>query len=175
MEGSAKEAIARLTLTSANYSSAISILEKRFGNKKQIIAKHMDALLAVDSVSSQHNVKGLRRLYDQLETHIRGLQALGVESESYGSLLYSVLVKKLPSELQLLVGRQLSSDDWTLQALMNTLEQEIVARERTTAASQPHSRLPREQHTSISLYTGGDPHVCCYCHQKHGGGTRVEH
>ena len=26
----------------------------------------------------------LKALYDQLETHIRGLQALGVESESYG-------------------------------------------------------------------------------------------
>ena len=106
----------------------------------------------------------LKALYDQLETHIRGLQALGVESESYGSLLSSVLVKKLPSELQLLVARQLSSDDWKLQALMDTLEQEIVARERTTAASQPHSRLPRERQQT-SLYTGGDPHVCC--HQRH--------
>jgi hypothetical protein len=78
VERSAKEAIAGLTLTSANYSSAMSILEKRFGDKKQIITKHMDALLAVDSVSSQNNFKGLRRLLDQFETHIRGLRALGV-------------------------------------------------------------------------------------------------
>lgn len=53
VERSAKEAIAGLSLTSANYISAISILEKRFGDKKQVIAKHMDALLAAYSVSSQ--------------------------------------------------------------------------------------------------------------------------
>ena len=88
VERSAKEAIAGLTLSSANYHEAICILEKRFGNKKQIISKHMDALLAVEAVSSQYNVKGLRRLYDQLEIHI-----LGVDSESYGSLLSQFLLK----------------------------------------------------------------------------------
>ena len=44
LEKSAADAIAGLALTAANYSEAISILKKHFGNKKQIIRKHMDLL-----------------------------------------------------------------------------------------------------------------------------------
>lgn len=45
LEGPALEAISGLKLTAANYSEAIAVLRKRFGNKQQIITKHMDALL----------------------------------------------------------------------------------------------------------------------------------
>ena len=45
LEGTAREAISGLTLTSTNYKEAIAILKKRFGNKQQIISKHMDILL----------------------------------------------------------------------------------------------------------------------------------
>ena len=164
VEWSAKEAIAGLTLSSANYHEAICILEKRFGNKKQIISRHIDALLAVEAVSSQYNV---RRLYDQLEIHICGLKSLGVDSESYGNLLSSVLVKKLPTEMQVLISCQLPSDDWTLMALMETLVKEIEARERTATANQSQGRAPKEQPTSTTLYTSGCTATCCYCQQNH--------
>ena len=45
LERSARDAVARLALTEANYCQAIEILQKRFGSKQQIINKHMDALL----------------------------------------------------------------------------------------------------------------------------------
>ena len=61
MEGAAKEAIA---LTAANYDEAITTLKKRFGSKQQIMNKHMDALLKINSVASCTDVKGLRGLYD---------------------------------------------------------------------------------------------------------------
>ena len=50
MSKSAKEAIACLALADANYSEAMKLLEIRFGNKERIIAKHMDALLNLESV-----------------------------------------------------------------------------------------------------------------------------
>ena len=53
----ARDAIAGLVLSSANYGEAIAILEKRFGNKQQIIAKHMDTLLGVEPVRSPHNIQ----------------------------------------------------------------------------------------------------------------------
>ena len=77
LERSAKEAIAGLTLTNANYTEAIEILMKRFGNKKQIIGKNMDALLSIESVTSPQNVRALRKLYVHLETHIGGLGRWG--------------------------------------------------------------------------------------------------
>ena len=46
----------------------------------------------------------LRWLYDHVELHTSSLKSLGVESGSYGGLLASVLLNKLPKELQLLVS-----------------------------------------------------------------------
>ena len=101
VERSAKDAISGLSLTEANYDDAIAILERRFGNKQQIIGKHMEILLNAESVSSANQVAALRKLYDKIESNVRGLASLGVTSDSYGSLLSSVLIQKLPSELSL--------------------------------------------------------------------------
>ena len=59
----------------------------------------MDLLLNVDATKTEHDLKGLRHLYDVLESHVRSLHSLGVP---YGALLSSVLVDKLPSELHLI-------------------------------------------------------------------------
>lgn len=104
LEGPALEAISGLKLTSANYPEAIAVLKRRFGNKQQIITKHMDVLLNLESVTSQYNLRGIRHLYDVVETQVRSLKSLGVLAESYGSLLTSVLINKLPQELKLIVS-----------------------------------------------------------------------
>ena len=67
----------------------------------------MDILLNLDAVTSQHDLKGLRKLYDVVESNVRGLRALGVQSSSYGGLLTPVLISKLPSEVQLIISRVL--------------------------------------------------------------------
>ena len=48
----ASEAIAGLSITSANYEEAISILKRRFGNKQIITNKHMEGLLNMAPVTS---------------------------------------------------------------------------------------------------------------------------
>ncbi len=169
LQRTALEAISGLALTAANYQEAVSILEKRFGNKPQIVAKHMDVLIHVDAVSSPNNVKGLRSLYDLVESNVRSLRSLGVESASYGSLLASVLVAKIPQELQLIVSRKMGSDDWNLDALMVLLGEELQARERTAAVSVPSvKKNSKEPATAAALLTGGSNRITCsYCQQDH--------
>ena len=58
----AAEAIAGLTLMSANYEEAIATLRQRFGNKQLNVNRHMDVLLNLEGVTLQHNLKGLRQL-----------------------------------------------------------------------------------------------------------------
>ena len=82
LESSAAEAIAVLSITAANYDEALSILKKRFGNSQLIVNQHMEALLSVGTVSSHHDIKGLRKLNDTVESHVRGLCALGVPTVS---------------------------------------------------------------------------------------------
>ena len=171
LEHTALEAISGLILTSTNYHEAIEILKRRFGNKQQIISRHMDFLLNIEAMTSQHNLKGLRHLYDLIESHVRSLRSLGVPPDSYGALLSSVLLNKLPSEIRLIASRKIDEDSWNLDALLKVVEEEIRARERTTANPLTHAKKPpnREQATAAALFSGSSTSgpTCCYCGQSH--------
>ena len=166
----AYDAISGLTLTSANYEEAIAILKKRYGDKQQIVSKHMDALLSMEAVTSPHNLKGLRQLYDGVESHIRSLKTLGKESSSYGSLLSPVLMSRLPQELRLIISRQTAGTEPTFDQLMKLFGDELEARKRavvnTTAATQHRGQ---NLSTAATLITGkpATKIPCCYCQQEH--------
>ena len=91
----------------------------------------MDQLLALDPVTSLCDLMGLRRLYDKIEAHVRSLKGLlGISSESYSSMLSSVLMKRLPQELCVIVSRQTGTDPWNFDDLMQMVEGELEAIER---------------------------------------------
>ena len=52
LESTAADAIAGLSLTSANYAEGVDTLKKRFGNTRSIVDKHMDGLLRLPIVTS---------------------------------------------------------------------------------------------------------------------------
>ena len=97
LDHTALDAIAGLTLSSANYQQAIEILCKRFGNKQVIVSKLMDTLMSMNPISSDRHLRDLRKLYDHIESHVHSLRSLGIEATSYGALLSSVLLSKLPT------------------------------------------------------------------------------
>ena len=177
----AESAIAGLPLTADNYKVAIDILKDRFGKPQLLISNYMDALLKLPSVNSVHETKKLRELYDKIEINIRGLNTLGVESQSFGNLLVPIIMEKIPSELRLIVSRKFGSEEtWNLDALLNALKTELEARERCTAmkTSGSNGNTPRyEQYKARSkqpfstsaLYTGNEeftPH-CIFCKKNH--------
>ena len=104
LESSAAEAIAGLSITSANYEEAVSALKKRFGNSQLIINRHLEVLLGIGIVSSHHGIKDLQKLSDIVEAHVQGLRVLGVSTETYGRLLMPVLVNKLLPEIGLVTS-----------------------------------------------------------------------
>ena len=134
LESTAAEAIAGLTLTAANYEEAVTTLKRRFGNRQAIINRHMDILLRHEPVTSVHNLKGLRHLFDTLESNVRGLRALGVTTSSYGGFLSPILISRLPTELRLIVSRELKEEDWDLERVREVFQREVEARERTAVA-----------------------------------------
>lgn len=164
----ALEAISGLTLTGANYDEAIEVLQKRFGNKQLIVNKHMEQLLNIEGVTSQHDVKGLRHLYDVIESNVRSLKSLGVSAESYGSLLTAVLMSKLPSELRLIASRRFADrDNWDLMDLLSVLEEEVQARERSSTRGTQEARRPKEHPTGATLLVDSTLPHCCFCQQQH--------
>ena len=175
LEGSASESVAGLRLTAANYNEAVTILQRRFGDTDQIVSKHMEALLTLEGVTSQNNLKALRRLHDQVESQVRGLRALGIPAESYGSLLSPVILSKLPQEFRVIVSRQVREGRWHLDELMRTIDVEIKARERalntaapSTSVGRPPRALDRAIPTNATLLSSDSLVArCSYCRNQH--------
>ena len=171
LERTAYEAIAGLTLSSANYGEAVNILMKWFGNKQLIIWRHMEMLLNIAVITSDQNARGLRRLYDDIESHVRSLKALGVNPDSYSAMLSSVLLNNQQPELRLIISQQVCGPELDLDTLMNKVEEELTARERT--ASSAPTTFPRRgqdkdksRSTATALLSGSQSLVpspiCCY-------------
>ena len=87
----------------------------------------METLLNAEMVTSDHNLRGLRHLYDLTELHIRSLKSLGVKVTSYEAMLSSVFFAKLPPNLRLTVSRRVPASE--MDKLLTLFEDELVARE----------------------------------------------
>ena len=66
-------------------------------------------------ITSLREVEALRDLYNKVETRIRSLENLGIDSTKYGPLLIPVLLSKIPEELNLICSRKFTTNDsWDL-------------------------------------------------------------
>ena len=169
LEGSAAECISGLTLTSANYEEAVAVLKRRFGNKQQIVNRHMEALLELEAVTSIHDIQPLRTLCDKIESHVRSLNSLGVPSSSYGSLLSSIVMNKMPQEIRLVVSRKLVDCEWGFDEFIKIVEEEVDARERASLVASSTMAAPRkskDRPTATSLLSS-ESTCCTYCGRAH--------
>ena len=153
-------------MTAANYEEAVSILKKRL---QQIINKH-SALLSLELATSPI-LKSLCQFFDRVESRVRGLHALEVPS-SYGGLLSSVLMNKLPPAVRLVISWTVPKADWNLVVLLNVVDKEINAHERAVSVTliggqQKKSHARDVQPTAASLFTKGSMVSCVYCDQSH--------
>ena len=176
LTGTAREAVSGLSLTTANYAEVVAILKKCFGNADRIKARHMDILMNIELVTLSQDLKALQKLHDLVESHVGSLKALGVEANTYGSLLSSVILSKLPSDLQLIISRCNSESHQDLIPILKAIEEEIEARERVQPKpnSSQQRRAPEQQlPTATTLVSNTVPSVvsCCYYQQHHPSGT----
>ena len=126
----------------------------------------------------------LRTFYDTCESYIRGLESLGVVTDTYGSLLIPVLLKKLPEEVRRIILRANSYADSSLNELRNGLREEIETREKShlpvfigqdvapftlgeacppTAGALVTGVVPQEN----KAYQKANNRKCVYCDGKH--------
>ena len=165
VHGAAATTIAGLSLTSANCKVALDLIKGRFANKQVIISAHMERLLKLPS----GDIRKLRELFDIIESQIRALQALGVESTSYGSLLTPVILEKFPNEVKLIISR-------TLQVIKD----ELTARERCSLVSEnEHRHFVKSGNRSFDKSSNTGPTTaaallnpsgtvsCTYCRKSH--------
>ena len=80
-----------------------------------------------------------------IEANLRALGTLGISSSEYGDLLISILIKKIPEELRLIITRQLNGETWDLGKILKSLKTELEARERIKFMSSNTNTSTRNQ------------------------------
>ena len=81
---------------------------------------HIDELLNLNSVFHENNTGRLRTLYDLVvETHYRGLLALGIDENTYSCIVIPKLLEKMPEGVRLSMTR-VSEDyqEWNIKQML---------------------------------------------------------
>ena len=172
----AKKVLAGLELTERNYSNALEILQQRFAKPTIIRRAHINQLVNAPIVFSEKNTARLRELYDVIETHYRGLEALGVDRTSYSAIVVPTLMDKIPDAVRLnMIRGARAHDDWELNEMLDAFREELEIRERhvpmftSEAKTRPMEKRAANQHqTSASaLHTTTEEKKCAFCMKNH--------
>ena len=161
--GAAEKCIEGVTLTAENYKKALDRLEERYGNKQVIIAAHVNKLLKLENIKGGRNVKDLRQLFDQVESHVRSLGTLNVRSEHYGPLLIPIILERLPEDIKLQISRALGQENWEIERFMETLKTEIMARESCTFMKTQSVSDKDSQHFTTEVLMAGSKSLQAVC------------
>ena len=160
----AKHCLQGLPLTSANYSVAKELLEGRFGRKEKIVQQHIQCLLNVS------NRKGLWKLYDEIQVHVRSLANLGVEGDNYGLVLAPIILHQLPSEIRLEWSRKGEGKEGNFAELLDFLYSEIQHRERSQVydSSKHEVKKPQGKPSAAALVSHQKTGPrCAFCRGEH--------
>ena len=87
----------------------------------------MNELLKSNKIPSDKDLTGLRNFFDNIESHVRSLQGLGIESKNYGSLLTPIILERLTNQLKLTISRNLKSEIWNLDEILMLINEEVRA------------------------------------------------
>ena len=120
---------------------------------------------------------GLRRLYDTVEVHHRGLRALGVNANTYEGIDVPSILTKLPETVRLQITRGKKYEEWKMEKMLNELLCELELREEHCLRNENTERsFNRERDQGRS---GGGPSsasallaktlidLCVYCKGEH--------
>ncbi|XP_028417494.1 uncharacterized protein LOC114541898 [Dendronephthya gigantea] len=155
--GQAKAAIAGVSLTTANYEAAVQLLKKRTRDSGR-----------------------LRHLIDKIETHYRGLEALGVDEASYSDIVVPAILEKIPEVVRLTITRDKPHSEWSMNDVLGALEGEVELREEySRPEEEPRKRFNGK---NSGLGSGNALHVkrnddsCAFClgNHKHQDCKKVE-
>ena len=171
LKGEALSAIIGLTLSSQHYIIAKDILRYHFGRKERIIFALIQQLmqLRVNQTQSSKTIH-LMRLQDELVTHVRSLEVLGVNGDQYGVILTPLILSLLHQDVRLERARGGEGHESDLDWLLKFLSAEIQRRERshafkdpTPAVSTTEARMTRMSSAAAlqSSSSTGDGRVTC--------------
>ena len=176
LEPEVKATVAGLIPSSENYPTLVQLLEERYGSKPKIIAAYMRALYNL--LKPDGTLASLRNFYDNLESYVRGLSALGKDSDAYGDLLVCILLDKFPVDLRKSLARQHDQEEWTLDQLRAAIKSEIRVLEAgqiTTISKTKLTATVLSTFASSATAIKKKPIACSFCNGGHYSGQCTVH
>ncbi|KAL1482739.1 hypothetical protein MTO96_033582 [Rhipicephalus appendiculatus] len=154
--------------------------------------EHMKKLIYITPVRTSDDVRGLRRLYDTVSAHIRGLETLGRKLDSFSSLLLPIVQRATPREILLdfrrkcvvetcgpindqqatTDGSSLTTEEGdrgtvnTFSRLLSFLRVEVESRENLAALqSMDFKKAPKysAKEAPLTARKGKGCSICCKC------------
>ena len=119
----------------------------------------------------RNEIKSLREFHDAIENHVLGLLALGWTTESYGTLLVPMVLRKLPVDTRKNLAREHSNLEWMIDELRTSIAREI----RVLEAGLCTPSSPVEDHQPLmitaSFHAGATGQTrkpkCVFCKGEH--------
>ncbi len=105
-----------------------------------------------------------------VETHYRGLSALGVDENTYSGIVVSTLLEKIPDAVRLTITQGKDYLKWTVNDLLKALLAEVELREdyRLNPTLKPFGikkRVP--EFSGTALQVSREKGKCAFCLGKH--------
>lgn len=88
-----------------------------------MIAAHAKALLEIPRPSN--SLTSLCAFHDTIESHYCGLSSLGKSEPINEDLIVSIILGKLPKEIQQNLARETTTSEWTFSQLLLAILKEI--------------------------------------------------
>ena len=137
-----------LDLTSANYTTAVEVLKKRYGKETAIQRAHVNDLLNLPPVFIDKDTGQLRKLYDGCESHFRGLKALGVDESTFSAVVVPAVLNKFPEAFRLTITRGTYFLSWNMDEMLEAFSKELELREDHEHGVSPIAG-PRDQKSGV--------------------------
>ena len=123
LKGAALKFIEGFRLTGANYQTVLDLLHDAYGDKEEIIDAHINEL--AEMKSPHGDIEELEIFRTDMESHLRELQALGIDLGTCGRVLTPLLMKKLPPKFKENIIRSTGSRHPTLMEMRTALGDEM--------------------------------------------------
>ena len=113
---------------------------------------------------------------NEVETCVRNLKSLKVETATYGCLLIPILKEKLPDSLLMIISRKFGASIWTLEEFLMYLNEELKAKESCLTFSKGSSSNENQVRMSTAevfhVQVNNSKHgpfinKCVYCLKQH--------
>ena len=137
----ASDLLEGFSTTNTDYRQALELFKETYGNKSLLRQIRISKLLNIE----HHDGKSsLRNIYNQIRTHIRSLESLGVNAEDYSLFLTPIVLSKLKRDMN---KKWYRKNDDSINHLLNFIQAEVESTESAIHLEDAFSSTTKKDHT----------------------------